>query len=146
MTTHRRLIAAVLASVCRRFFKYLLWYFWSSAMDPLSACILLGEVDSVLLLLMFCCCWMVAIDDSESLEALDESERESGCACCGWLNLILETFIFGDGVNDDDDSLLFDDELLTLDGLLLLLFVLLLTMMPAVKFIRLSFCTFFLTK
>lgn len=57
--------------------------------------------------------------------------------------------IFGDGINDGDEpavvdgSLLFDDKFLTLQELLLLLLLLLL--MPAFKFIRLSFCTFFLT-
>lgn len=48
--------------------------------------------------------------------------------------MILETFIFGEGVNDDPavvDSLLFDKFLV----------------LPAFKFIRLSFCTLlFLTK
>lgn len=58
--------------------------------------------------------------------------------------------IFVDGVNDNDDpavvegSLLFDDKFLTLHKLLLLLLLLSL-LMPAFKFIRLSFCTFFLT-
>lgn len=111
----------MLASVCRRFFKYLFWYFCSSAIDPLSACILLGEIVSPLL---FC---IVATDDSESLDALDESESDSG-ACCGCcVNFIRETLIFGDGVNEDDPA--DEGSLFVVD-----------------KFIRLSFCTFFLTK
>lgn len=91
---------------------------------------------------------MVATDDSESLEALDESDKESCvcccCCACGGLYLIRETFIFGDGVSDDGDAvdgsllLLLDDKLLTLLELLWLL--------PAFKFIRLSFCTLGLTK
>lgn len=64
------------------------------------------------------------------------------------MNFILETFIFGEGVSEDavavvDDSLLtFDKRFLTLHKILLLL----ITLLPEVKFIRLSFCTFFLTK
>lgn len=138
--THRRLIAAVFASVCRRFFKYLLWYFCSSAIDPLSACILLGEMASPLLLLTVCW-WIVATDDSESLEALDESDNEN--CCSGFcVKVIRETLIFGEGVNVDvDASLLL---VLTLHELLLLtLMLLLLLPMPAFRFIRLSFCTFF---
>lgn len=155
-STHRRFIAAVFASVCLRFFKYLFWYFCNSAIDPVSACILLGEMVSPLLLLIFCCWWIVATDDSESLEALDESDKESGCCC--WLNLIRETLIFGDGVNEDevvaavaavvDGSLLLLlllFKLLILHEVLLLLLLLLLPL-PALKFIRLSFCTLCLTK
>lgn len=57
------------------------------------------------------------------------------------MNLILETLIFGDGVNEvavvvADSLLLFDDKFLTL---------LLLVLLPAFKFIRLSVCTIFLT-
>lgn len=147
--THRRVIAAVLASVCRRFFKYLLWYFCNSAMDPLSACILFGETLSPLLLLIFCCWWIVATDDSDSLEVLDESDNERGCCC--WLNFIRETLIFGEGVNDDDDgaaAVVVDESLLLADDkfLELLELLLLLLLLPALRFIRLSFCTFFLTK
>lgn len=53
-------------------------------MLPLSACILLGETVSPLLLLIVCgVWWIVATDDSESLDALDERDSESGCGCCG---------------------------------------------------------------
>jgi hypothetical protein len=89
-------MAAVFASVCLRFFKYLLWYFWSSAIEPLSACILLGEGWSAPL------SWTVVTDDSESLEALDESDKESGCGCCCWVNLMRESVIFGEGVSKVD--------------------------------------------
>lgn len=92
---------------------------------------------------------METTDDSESLDVLDECDNDKGCccACCGccWVNLIRDTFIFGDGVNDDaavpDGSLLLlDDKFLVLHELLLLL------LLPAFRFIRLSFCTLFLTK
>lgn len=131
-------MAAVLARVWRRFFKYLCWYFCNSAIVPLSACIF-GETASPLV----CCWWIVAIDDSESLEALDESDSPIGCCCC--VPLTSETLILGDWVSDTavvDSSLLFDDKILTLQGLLLLLLLLPL-LMSAFKFIRLSFCTLF---
>lgn len=116
-----------------------MWYFWSSAIDPLSACILFGDIVSLLSQPLSRCC-IVVTDDSESL---DESDNGScGVCCCVWfwVNLILDTLIFGDGVNvvlpDDDvgrQSVVFDEKLLTL----LLQF--------AFKFIRLSFCTLFST-
>lgn len=85
---------------------------------------------------------MVATDDSESLEALDESDSESGCACCGCgLYLIRETFIFGDGVSDADDDDAVEGSLLRHLTLLELLWL-----PPAFKFIRLSFCTLVWTK
>jgi len=134
--THRTLIA-VFASVCRRFLKYLFWYFWSSAIVPLSACILFGDILS---LLSPAQSRMVVTDVSESLDESDNGRSGDGCWCCVWfwLNLILETFIFGDGVNTElpDDEVgvqSFDEKLLTL----LLQF--------AFKFIRLSFCTLFST-
>jgi hypothetical protein len=92
-------------------------------MEPLSACILLGETVSPLLLLMLCTWWIVATDDSESLEALEECDRGNGCGCstCSGfcVNLIRVTFIFGEGVNDDDDAAVDDDSLLLFDGIFL---------------------------
>lgn len=134
--THRTLIA-VFASVCRRFLKYLFWYFCSSAIVPLSACILFGDILSLLFSPPQSRCCMVVTDDSESLD--DSDNGSCGCdCCCDWLNLTLDTLIFGDGVNtelpdDDVDVQSFDEKLLTL----LLQF--------AFKFIRLSFCTLFST-
>lgn len=70
------MIAAVLAKVCRRFFKYLCWICCKSARVPLSPCIFSTTVTS---------------DESESLD-------DEGCE-----NLIRDTLIFGEGVSDEDD-------------------------------------------
>lgn len=61
------------------------------------------------------------------------------------MNFIRETFIFGDGVNDEDGAVAVDDSLLLFDDKFLVLHELLL-LLPAFRFIRLSFCTLFLTK
>lgn len=128
--THRKLIAVFAANVCRRFFKYLFWYFWSSAMEPLSACILFGD------LLSSSCGIAVAIDDSDdSLELVLEDESDNGICC--WVNLIRETVIFGEGVNAVE---LIDDELESVDEKLLTLLLVF-----AYKLIRLSLCTLFST-
>lgn len=138
------------ANVCRRFFKYLFWYFCSSAIEPLSACILsilFGDIDSSL---DNCCrrndgcSIVVATDDSDSLDVLDD-EWDGGSGC--WLNFNRVTLIFGDGVNaelllllllfDDDDG---DDDVLSVDEKLLTLLLVF-----AYKFRRLSVCTLFST-
>lgn len=123
-------MAVLAANVCRRFFKYLFWYFCSSAIEPLSACILFGDIFS-------CCgddsCMVVVTDDSDDSPLDDDCDKGSGF----WLNFSRETVIFGDGVNaeviEDDEAQSFDEKLLTL----LLVF--------AYKFNRLSICTLFST-
>lgn len=160
LMTHRRLIAVFAANVCRRFFKYLFWYFWSSAMEPLSACILLGEIFSSHCCNSNdgggcsganndCCCSCskaVNTDDSDSLDTLDD-DCDEGSAC--WLNFNRVTLIFGDGVNvellqllllllfDDNDA---DDGVQSVDEKLLTLLLVF-----AYKLIRLSVCTLFST-
>lgn len=54
--THR-----TLASVCRRFFRYRLWYFCKSPIEPCSACILLADGETLVVLLLL---------DSKSLAVL----------------------------------------------------------------------------
>lgn len=77
---------------------------------------------------------VVVTDVSDSLEVLDD-DTDCGNGCC--VNLIRETFIFGEGVNA---AVLIDDELESVDEKLLTLLL-----VCAYKLIRLSLCTLFST-
>lgn len=90
--------------MCRRFFRYRLWYFCRSPIEPCSACILPPVDDETLVLLLL---------DSKSLAAAADAAAASAAAVllpaaaidfAFDLILMRLILIFGDGVNERTTS------------------------------------------